>query len=414
MSLLLDALKRAEQEKLARQGQPAMADEVANAPAAPGKPSLELETVETPADKTAAAAASASRQGVKTVFAAKQPTEPAKAKAGNKAVIAIVAVALLALLGGGGYVWYEINKAPVSMARAPMAPMPVKPAAAPAEPAAASPAPAVASEGPTAAAPAPVAAQAGTSSARLKKDDVPPVSALKPENAKSKAKPQPKAAEQLVMSLLKDSPRAAKSAPPLKLARTIDPPRVAPEVSQGYEALRAGDLAAARKSYEAAIAVDATNLDAHLGLATAAARSGDRATAVRHYRRALQLDPKSDTAVAGLAALADFSRPDALEAQLRADLTRYPQSAALQFTLGNLYAAQSRWNEAQAAYFEAYRLDPDSADVAYNLAVSLDHLGQSRVAADFYQRALTAARQQDAQFDKGQVARRLAELKPPR
>ena len=72
----------------------------------------------------------------------------------------------------------------------------------------------------------------------------------------------------------------------------------------------------------------------------------------------------------------------------------------------------ARWNEAQAAYFEAYRLDPEAADVAYNLAVSLDHLGQNRLAADFYQRALTASGQQSVQFDKGQVSRRLAELKP--
>ena len=132
----------------------------------------------------------------------------------------------------------------------------------------------------------------------------------------------------------------------------------------------------------------------------------------RHYRKTLALDPKNPAAIAGLAALADFNRPEGLEEQLRADLTRYPQSPALHFTLGNLYASQSRWNEAQAAYFEAYRLDPDGADLAYNLAVSLDNLGQSRLAADFYQRALAASGRQAAQFDKGQVSRRIAELKP--
>jgi hypothetical protein len=44
--------------------------------------------------------------------------------------------------------------------------------------------------------------------------------------------------------------------------------------------------------------------------------------------------------------------------------------------------------------------------------VSLDNLGQSRLAADFYQRALRAAGKQSAQFDRGQVSRRIAELKP--
>ena len=145
-------------------------------------------------------------------------------------------------------------------------------------------------------------------------------------------------------------------------------------------------------------------------MATIEARSANRAVATEHYRRVLELDPRNATALAGLAALADFSRPDALEAQLQADLERLPESAALQFTLGNLYAAQARWSEAQAAYFEAHRLDPGSAEIAHNLAVSLDHVGQRRLAAGFYRRALEGARGRVPPFDAAAVARRLAEL----
>ena len=214
----------------------------------------------------------------------------------------------------------------------------------------------------------------------------------------------------MVMTLLRDS--ASVPPTPLKLTRTLDAPRVQPEVAQGYEALRRGDLVLAKSRYEAALAVDAFNIDASLGLATIAARSGDRAGAATHYRRALELDAKNASALAGLASLADYSRPESLEAQMRADLTRHPQSAPLHFALGNLYASQSRWSDAQAAYFEAHRFAPDDADISYNLAVSLDHLGQSRSATDFYQRALAAGRGQAAQFDRAQVQRRLAELKP--
>ena len=401
MSLLLDALKRAEQEKLARQGQEPHRPEAAVEPgaAAPGAPAprhkLELES-HVAAEAPEAAAARRDREGAKAMFAAKaaEPLPADSASGKSKAIIAIVVGAVALLAAGGAYVWYEINKAPSPIARAPLpvsAPRPFTPA------------PAVAPQ-----------PGAGAETPATRVNSVPPVALPKPGDvatSTAKAKPQPKAAEQLVMSLLKES-ADAKTAPPLKLARTIEAPRVSPEVSQGYDALKRGDAAAARKFYEAAIAADASNLDAHLGLATAAARSGDRDTAARHYRRALALDPKNPAAIAGLAALADFNRPEGLEEQLRADLTRYPQSPALHFTLGNLYASQSRWNEAQAAYFEAYRLDPDGADLAYNLAVSLDHLGQSRLAADFYQRALVASGRQAAQFDKGQVSRRIAELKP--
>jgi Tfp pilus assembly protein PilF len=406
VSLLLDALKRAEQEKLARQGHepqaPASAGpEAGAAPAAEPAPrrKLELETHEpaaaTAASPPAAAPAAAKREGAKAVFAAKQAEATPSAPASKKIVLAIVAGALVVLAGGSAYVWYEINRAPGPMARGPIpaAPRPVTPAAATPPAAAALPAQAAPSAG---------------------NDAVPPVAVLKPESpatTPARERPQPRAAEQLVMNLLKQ-PADAKPAPPLKLSRTIEAPRVSPEVAQGYDALKRGDPAAARKSYEAALAADRSDLDAHLGLATAAARTGDRETAARHYRRALDLDPKNPSAVAGLAALADLSRPEGLEEQLRADITRYPQSPALHFTLGNLYASQSRWTEAQAAYFEAYRLDPDSADLAYNLAVSLDQLGQPRLAADFYKRALAASGSAAVQFDKGQVSRRIAELKP--
>lgn len=409
MSLLLDALKRAEQEKLARQGQePQPAGAAAPDPGAAAtldpapRRKLELEAHDHPpaaaAAPATAAAAKQEREGAKAVFAAKQPAAPAPSPKGNKVVLAIVAGALVLLAGGGGYVWYEINKGPsplVARGPIPAAPRPVTPAAPAGSPQA------------SGATPAPAAPAA-------RNDAVPPVAVLKPESAATtpaRERPQPKAAERLVMNLLKQS-ADARPAPPLKLSRTIVAPRVSPEVAQGYDALKRGDPAAARKSYEAALAADSTNLDAHLGLATAAARTGDRDTATRHYRRALALDPKNPSAVAGLAALADLSRPEGLEGQLRADITRYPQSPALHFTLGNLYASQSRWNEAQAAYFDAYRLDPDSADIAYNLAVSLDQLGQARLAADFYKRALAASETQAAQFDKGQVSRRIAELKP--
>jgi cytochrome c-type biogenesis protein CcmH/NrfG len=189
------------------------------------------------------------------------------------------------------------------------------------------------------------------------------------------------------------------------------PRRVPAEVAAGYGALRQGDFAAARRAYHAAIATDPNNVDAHLGLATIAARDSNRAAAADHYRRVLDADPRNPTAIAGMAALADYSRPDALEAQLRGDIARIPDSAALHFTLGNLYAAQARWSEAQGAYFEAHRLDPATADIAYNLAVSLDHLGQRRVAAEFYRRALESAQGRTAQFDPAAAARRLAELR---
>jgi Tfp pilus assembly protein PilF len=211
-------------------------------------------------------------------------------------------------------------------------------------------------------------------------------------------------------SLIHDA-ATPQSAPPLKLERLQDKPRVPAEVSAGYEALRSGNLEAAGRDYSAAIAKDPGNLDAQLGLATVAARAGKRSLAALHYRQALEIDPRNGTALAGMAALAQDARPEAVEAQLRTELAKSPDSAALHGALGDLYAARARWSEAQAEFFEAHRLDPGNADITYNLAVSLDHLGQARAAADFYRRALEAANEQSAQFDPAAAARRLSELR---
>jgi hypothetical protein len=42
----------------------------------------------------------------------------------------------------------------------------------------------------------------------------------------------------------------------------------------------------------------------------------------------------------------------------------------------------------------------------------MDHMGQSRIAADYYGRAVTAARGRTSAFDSAQVERRIAELRP--
>jgi|CXWK01.1.fsa_nt_gi tetratricopeptide (TPR) repeat protein len=408
MSLLLDALKRAEQEKLARLDPEAPPGETTQSAAKPSlRAGFELEQVERPpvAAPAPKAAREPDRDSAKAVFAAKK-AEPVAAPSGrNKAILGIGVVALLLFAGGGAYVWYEINRTPAPLARTNMQ--------------VASPKPVIPAPASTPAARPSLAAGAGEASV-----STPSVSAPRPENlaaatatgaaaapeATPKPKPPPSPSQQLVASVLQES-GGPKPAPALELTRKFDAPRVPVDVRRGYEALKGGDAAAARGHYESAVAADPANVDAHLGLASAAARTGDRETAARHYRRSLELDPRNPAAVAGLAAIADFSRPDALERQLRADITRHSEISALHFTLGNLLASQGRWNEAQAAYFEAYRLDPGNADQAYNLAVSLDQLGQASLAAGYYQRAMEATGQQPAQFDKEQVARRIAELK---
>ncbi len=145
MSLLLDALKRAEQEKLARRGQETPSTEideiVPDKSAAAPRRKLELESdgMAPPgasvAESAAATAARPDREGAKAMFAAKQafPSLPAATPTGrNKTILAVIVGGLAVAAAGGAYVWYEINATPGRVARAPLpvsAPKPVTPAA---------------------------------------------------------------------------------------------------------------------------------------------------------------------------------------------------------------------------------------------------------------------------------------------
>ena len=79
----------------------------------------------------------------------------------------------------------------------------------------------------------------------------------------------------------------------------------------------------------------------------------------------------------------------------------------------HLYARQQRWSEAQQAYFQAYAGEPDNPDIIFNLAVSLDHLRQGKLAAQYYQMALDAGNNRATAFNRDQVNARLRELRQP-
>ncbi|HXZ50280.1 MAG TPA: tetratricopeptide repeat protein [Usitatibacter sp.] len=395
MSLLLDALKRAEQEKLGRGGAPESAGEArpaGGAPsAAPSAAVLELQPMGGPA--AAARADAHAAQAAQTVFDAKA-AQPAPRSRGM--LWATLAAVVVLVLSAGAYVWYTLKGlAPRAAMVSRIHPAPILPPAAPAN----APAPSTPSAGP--AAPPDIAAAPAPEPAAI-------TSSAQPGPAPASAAPA--APARPVDELLREAKPV--EAEPLSLAPSKSQgPSVPPEVEAGYEALMAGDLDAARTRYEAAVRADPLNVDAQLGLATVEARGGNVPAAALCYRRALEVDPGNPTALAGLAALAGFSRPEAAEGELRSELAASPRSAALQATLGNLYASQERWGEAQAAYFEAHRLQPENADVTFDLAVSLDHLGQRKLAADFYRQALESRRGATAQFDPAAAERRLAELK---
>lgn len=179
-----------------------------------------------------------------------------------------------------------------------------------------------------------------------------------------------------------------------------------------YEAWLADRLDDARRAYEHVLRGDPRNTDALLGLAAIASRQGQNDRAQHLYQRVIDADPNEATAQAALINLRAQNDGGPSESRLRTLLASQPDSPSLHFALGNLYARQSRWKEAQQAFFQSYALEPDNADYIFNVAVSLDHLRQAKLAAQYYRMALSAAETRHGTFDKNAIAKRVAELQP--
>jgi uncharacterized protein HemY len=91
-------------------------------------------------------------------------------------------------------------------------------------------------------------------------------------------------------------------------------------------------------------------------------------------------------------------------------LKQQPEAAHLHFALGNFYARQAKWLEAQSAYFNALQGDSRNADYAFNLAVSLDHIGKQGQAVHFYKSALELSSGQNISFSVQAVNDRLSKV----
>ena len=419
MSLLMEALKKAEEAKRrAGEGgespeltlEPLTAQNAATSPLpdlAPHVATVDADLASIPTDapprrrpgaptppesNAQAAREGAERATVRNAFAAKE-TPPARPRLGL-----LLGVGTLALLAIGGYFWWQLQSMspPQPLAARPV-PAPAAPQALPAK-AAPLPTPMPA---PALNAPTPQAAATSPSQGNI---SAPPTETPPLFQATAKAP----------SSETKSAPRSARPAPAgnaLQLSRGDQPSTI----ERAYDALQAGRLDEAGSLYESVLRGDRKNTDALLGLASIANRRGQNERAQALYQKALESDPHHPAAQAGVISTRGQADPGMSESRLKTALAAQPEAPALLFALGNLYARQQRWSEAQQTYFRAYAGEPDNADFIFNLAVSLDQLRQSRLAAQYYRMALEVSEAPGARaaaFDRQTTRQRLAELAP--
>jgi tetratricopeptide (TPR) repeat protein len=320
---------------------------------------------------------------------------------------------LLLILGGGFYYYLQTLDQPQL---AVMQPAAISPAPMPAPSPAATPQPT----------PAPVVAEVKPSPPAA------PVSAAMPAATPSQSAAQEQASMMPESSMQQTTAfqpmRMAKSAPTKKSMsahhtatgqdsavnvarlRMAEPTTDATQVA-AYQAYQAGDDTAANKLYRQVLQNDPRNVDALLGLAAVSARQNRNEEAVSIYQRVLELDPGNSFAQEGLISLLGQANPTESASRLKTLISQQPDAAHLHAALGNVYADQNQWPDAQQAYFKAFELDPNNADYAFNLAVSLDQLKKPDLALNYYQQALALLGKQGGSVDRTALENRISELK---
>ena len=309
------------------------------------------------------------QRSIQNAFAAKTPTN----KANDRIFIfALAGVAGLGLMGIGAYVWWQMQPRSSMAATAPLAPPPSSSQPLPALPPQPVPTAALPQAAPP---PMPVATPA-----------------METGTLKAEAPPQRSYAE---------------TTKPSPIRITHSKATVNPLLEQGYAALQQGNLPQAQQAYERMLSIDPKSVDALYGLAAIAVSRQQSGLAEEYYLRILEADPRDALAHAGLAGLKGGSNAESRLKTLIADQPEVPQ---LHLALGNIYAQNQRWRDAQQSYFLAYKSDSENPDIAFNLAVSLDQLHQDKLAAQYYGEALRLANKAQATFTRSVAQQRLREL----
>lgn len=208
------------------------------------------------------------------------------------------------------------------------------------------------------------------------------------------------------------------SASKIKVTRRAITPRSDLLIDTAFAAYREGNVGEAHAAYWRALRMDPANRNALLGLAAMAANAGEQAQARELYLRLLDRDPNDPLALAGLLNLEPPTEIRAQESRIKLLLRRYADAAYLHAALGNLFASEQRWPEAYTAYAHAHALDerdslsPEHKNptFAFNLAVSLEHLGRNAEALSHYRAALAHAAWRKPDFDPALAKTRLQAL----
>ncbi len=190
-------------------------------------------------------------------------------------------------------------------------------------------------------------------------------------------------------SLLLEVGRLDEALAHARFAASLKPDDAAIRFNYGVALAKGGDAPAAAREWQEALRLRpglGVALDKLGGVALA---GGQAAAAAGYFARAVSADATDIEAWSGWGqALTMQNHLPEAEARFQAALKLQPDLAELHYNLGNVWLGMNRPADARAAYQEALRLRPEFAAASHNLALALVRLGRPAEAIPHYQQVL--------------------------
>ena len=191
---------------------------------------------------------------------------------------------------------------------------------------------------------------------------------------------------------LLDAGLAEEAARELGAATQADPSNVEALVRLARAQLARGDVPAAGRVLEGAVAAGREDAKIYATLADVYEAGGYFENAIPAMRLAIGRDPRNEAyRVRYGLLLVDSKAPAAALIRLREALAEFPRSSRLWLALGIAQQADGKSDDARASFERALELDPASAPVLAYLGAARAERGQYEEAAGFYERAAAAA-----------------------
>lgn len=192
-------------------------------------------------------------------------------------------------------------------------------------------------------------------------------------------------------------------------ANSVVNDRAYSSVVAAYDAYREQDYRQAETYYLRALEIEPFHADALAGLAAVYQQTGRIERATETYQKILDYDPENTLAASAIISQRSKDADWDAESGLKVLLQRFPNSHHLHYVLGSNFAKESRWADARHEFLAAYRLAPRNADYSFNVAVSMEKLGDYNEARNYYEVALATAGN-GSNFDKEVVAQHLSQM----